>query len=222
MLEISKKLLKMAGKYSGYEIFSDWIKADALSISNVSDQYRRIFSPKAEEICQRREAEYMAIVQKHGRETMQGFVELSGMLALELERNISDVLGAVYMEANLGSKITGQFFTPFHVAYASAELTIPKDVSPENPFLLNEPSCGGGAMIIAAAKVLQSRGVNYQRCMKVVAQDLDWKGVYMTYVQLSLLGIRAVVVQGDTLAEPYHTGYPPERTLYTPAQMGML
>ena len=44
----------------------------------------------------------------------------------------------------------------------------------------------------------------------------------MTYLQLSLLGIRAKVVQGDTLADPYRAGYPPERILRTPRDMGVL
>ena len=55
-------------------------------------------------------------------------------------------------------------------------------------------------MVIAAAKILQEEGVNYQKVMDVVAQDLDWKGVYMCYVQLSLLGYAAVVQQVDALA----------------------
>lgn len=79
-------------------------------------------------------------------------------------------------------------------------------------------------MIIAVARILKDRGLNPQRCMDVVAQDLDWKGVYMTYVQLSILGIKATVVQGDTLCEPHIDirRYPPERVLYTPARNGML
>ena len=77
-------------------------------------------------------------------------------------------------------------------------------------------------MIIAAAQTLKEKGVDYQRKMRVVAQDLDWKGVYMCYLQLSLLGIDAVVAQGDTLCEPYVNGYPAERVLMTPARMGML
>lgn len=78
-------------------------------------------------------------------------------------------------------------------------------------------------MIIAAVRILKDRGLNPQRCMYVTAQDLDWKGVYMTFVQLSLLGIKAVVAQGDTLTEPYNSkNYPPERVLYTPAQKGLL
>lgn len=35
-------------------------------------------------------------------------------------------------------------------------------------------------------------------------------------------GIDAVVVQGDTLADPYCGNYPPERTFRTPKNMGML
>ena len=95
-------------------------------------------------------------------------------------------------------------------------------IDPEStePITLSEPSCGGGGMIIATAKVLRDNGINFQRRLRVVAQDLDWKGVYMTYLQLSLLGIQARVVQGDTLCNPYD----PERTprshiLETPAYM---
>ena len=35
--EIVKKITEISGTYSGYEIFSDWIKALALSISNSTD-----------------------------------------------------------------------------------------------------------------------------------------------------------------------------------------
>ena len=77
-------------------------------------------------------------------------------------------------------------------------------------------------MIIAAAKVLKDRGINYQKCMQVVAQDLDWKAVYMCYVQLSLLGINAVVVQGNTLIEPDWMSRPPECIFRTPNRTGMM
>lgn len=88
--------------------------------------------------------------------------------------------------------------------------------------LINEPSCGGG-MIIATACVLRNEGINYQRKIDVVAQDLDWKGVYMCYLQLSLLGIKAICVQGDTLSNPYIKGKTElSRILITPAKMGVL
>lgn len=87
---------------------------------------------------------------------------------------------------------------------------------------IDEPSCGSGGMVVATAQVLQKRGINYQKTLDVVCQDLDWSAVYMCYVQLSLLGIKAIVVQGDTLAEPYKKGYPKERVFYTPAKRGLL
>ena len=49
------------------------------------------------------------------------------------------------------------------------------------------PKCGSGGMVVATAQVLQKRGINYQKTLDVVCQDLDWLAVYMCYVQLSLL-----------------------------------
>lgn len=90
-------------------------------------------------------------------------------------------------------------------------------------FLDNHPKGAVTLGTICAADVLKRRGINYQRCMKVFAQDLDWKCVYMCYVQLSLFGINAVVVQGDTLSEPYTgSNYPRCRIFRTPNNMGIL
>ena len=78
-------------------------------------------------------------------------------------------------------------------------------------------------MIIAACKILHEAGFDFQRRLDVVAQDLDWKGVYMTYLQLSLIGCRAVVIQGDTLKEPYNISKTPKaQIMRTPAMMGAL
>lgn len=70
--EIVKKITEISGTYSGYEIFSDWIKALALSISNSTD----IVHGK---IWQDREQQYLEIAKKHGADTMKSFVELGGM-----------------------------------------------------------------------------------------------------------------------------------------------
>lgn len=215
--EIAQKITSLSGTYSGYEIFSDWIQAFALSISNSTDMIHG-------KIWKEREKQYMNIVQKHGKERMYDFCRLNEMLVDALDEDIEDVLGKVCMMGGIGSKQTGQFFTPFHISELVGKLMIPSNISPENPMKFNEPSTGGGGMIIAAVKVLKDRGINPQYCMDVVARDLDWKGVYMTYVQLSLLGIKATVVQGDSLGEPFidPRKYSPERVLYTPARKGMI
>ena len=97
-----------------------------------------------------------------------------------------------------------------------------KEVADDKLLEIHEPSCGAGGMIIAVTQLMKDEGLNPQRNMHVVTQDLDYLAVYMTYVQLSLLGIKAIVVQGDSLAEPYKAGYPRERVWRTPAEMGML
>lgn len=212
--EIINRLNKISGKYSVYEVFSDWIKCSSIAISN----YITLVHDKT---WKDREQDYIATIGKYSEGERKLFEEMLGLLALALEEKQEDVLGWIYMASGIGSKAAGQFFTPYHVSELCAELTLPK-ADERGKYKIYEPSCGGGGMIIATASALRKQGVNYQVDLEVVAQDLDWKGVYMCYLQLSLLGIKAVCVQGDTLKETYTGNYPKERVLYTPAKRGVL
>ena len=212
--EIINRINKIAGKYSPYEVFTDWIRCSALATSNAVTAFHG-------KIWHDREKMYMDTMGRYAKEEAKIFAEMLGLLAISLEKNMEDVLGEIYMESGMGSKVSGQFFTPYHLSELCAKLALPEP-NEDGIYTVNEPSCGGGGMIIAVASALKERGINYQSKMHVVAQDLDWKGVYMCYLQLSLLGIKAVCVQGDTLAEPYIPGYPQDRVLYTPAKMGVL
>lgn len=214
--QIVKKIEAMSGSYTPYTIFTDWVAMMALAIQNGCCLIH-------DKIWKQREQNYLDLMRKYDSDTQKRFMELCGLLILAIEETeMTDWLGEIYMESGCGSKNTGQFFTPFHLSYLCASCSVPQNVDEEHPLVLNEPSTGGGGMIIAAAKILKDRGINFQRCMDVVAQDLDWNGVYMTYVQLSLLGIKATIAQGDTLAKPYTPDYPKERVLRTPARMGVL
>lgn len=209
----------MSGKYSAYEIFTDWIRCMAVSISNsITFAHTKIWHE--------REQMYLDTMRKYTEKDRQRLFELTACLVDTLEDGPDDALGKVYMESGMGSKAAGQFFTPFHVAELSARTAlvdmIPSLKDEKTKLTLNEPTCGGGAMIIAAAKVLMDEGINYQKVMEVVAQDLDWKGVYMCYVQLSLLGISAICVQGNTLAEPYTKDTDRSHILITPRKAGAL
>lgn len=213
--EIENRISGLSGRYSAYEIFYDWIACGAISISNSTQMIH-------DKVWQAREKEFTAIMSKYTREEQQTFEEMLGLLVIALEENLSDVLGVIFMEMEMGSKATGQFFTPFHISEMNARIAIDIDAlkESEETIELSEPSCGGGGAIIAAAKYLKENNINFQKRMRVVAQDLDWKGVYMTYLQCSLIGIKAVVAQGDTLIEPYTSKHPRHRTLITPAAMG--
>jgi type I restriction-modification system DNA methylase subunit len=215
--EIIKRIQNLSGRYSPYNVFSDWIECSALAIQNTCTLPHT-------ELWEAREKEYLDIMNRYNQDERFAIRELFFLLVDALEEEMTDVLGEVYMAAGLGSKYTGQFFTPFHVSELCARVVIQDKINhfDGNVLTLTEPSCGGGGMIIAAAKVMKEAGINPQRYLRIVAQDLDWKGVHMTYLQLSLLGLKAKVVQGDTLADPYRAGYPPERILRTPGEMGVL
>jgi type I restriction-modification system DNA methylase subunit len=154
------------------------------------------------------------------------FARMMYLLLLWLEADMTDALGEIYMELDIGNKYTGQFFTPFHVSEMCARIALEDYLKNYKGDLikLNEPSVGGGGMVIAAAKILKEAGINYQKKLKVVAQDLDWKGVYMSHLQFSMLGIQAYIYQGDTLSDPFTDirHVEPERVMATPAIMGVL
>ena len=54
-------------------------------------------------------------------------------------------------------------------------------------------------MVLSFAKVLKRRNINYQNSLLVEATDVSDVCVYMTYIQLSLYGIPAVVYCGNIL-----------------------
>ncbi len=212
--ELQKAILSMSGRYTAYEIFMDWIECAALSITNTIHMLHG-------KVWKDREEKYAAIMSKYTAEERERFPEMLAWLVEELEDDPRDVLGEVFMRSGMGSDAGGQFFTPFNISKMMAAVSVEPPEDGEK-IRLNEPSCGSGGSIIAAALELKSKGVNYQKCMKVVCQDLDWRCVYMCYVQLSYMGIDAICVQGDTLLDPYRKGYPEARTLRTPANMGAL
>ena len=213
--DIIRIINDIAGKYSAYEVFSDWIRCCSLSISNSCCLIHG-------KVWRDRERSYLDTMSEDSDGEGGKIAEMVSILAETLESDMEDILGQVYMESGMGSKSAGQFFTPYHLSLFCADLIIPKEL-PDGKYKINEPSCGGGGMIIAAARVLRDRGFDYQRNMDVVAQDLDWKGVYMCYLQLSLLGIPAICVQGNTLSEPYIPGKTDlSHILVTPSKMGVL
>ena len=212
---IIKRVERLAGKYNPYNIFNDWITMLGLSIANACTAIHG-------KTYNEREEWYMSVKNKYTEAEFDAFAEMTAYLVESLEEEMTDVLGGVFMLSGAGNDRLGQFFTPFHLSELNARIVLDKMDLTEEKLKINEPSSGGGGMIIAVAKVLREMGIDYQKKMEVVAQDLDWNGVFMSYVQFSLLGIDAIVVQGDTLIEPYVKGYPEGRVLRTPRNRGAL
>ena len=149
------------------------------------------------------EQNYLDIIDGYTKEQAEEFSKLLAFLVMALEEKHQDFLGCVYIKLNLGNVANGQFFTPYHVSKMMAEICfvdIEKQLEERDFITLSEPCCGSGAMIIAYAQTLKEQGYNYQNQLFVEAVDIDELCFLMTYLQLSLYGIPARVMLGDTLA----------------------
>lgn len=136
---------------------------------------------------------------------------------LDGNREWTDLAGEIYMESATSNDKSGQFFTPYCISRACAEADITEeDVKekltndPDDVIKILEPSCGAGGMIIAAAEVLQNHKVNYAWNMCADCTDVDERCVCMAYLQLSLLGIPAIIHHGNSLTlEEWSRWYTP-------------
>lgn len=188
--DIIKLIKQLTGKYSTYQIWQDFITLAACTISNSVDKQQS----------DEREAKYMQVADKYTKEELDKFAEMLALITIGFSGGqIGDFLGETYMQLELGNRDVGQFFTPYHVSKLMAELAA-ADMKDEIT-KVNEPSCGSGGLIIAYADVMKSQDVNYQENLRVICNDLDYDVVKMCYIQLSLLGIDAVVMQGDTITQ---------------------
>ncbi len=159
------------------------------------------------------EQKYMETINNYTKEQAEEFSQLLVLLFYALEEKHQDFLGQVFSLNGFRNSSRGQFFTPYHVSKFMAEINftdIEKHFEESDFITLGEPCCGSGGMVIATAEVLKEKGYNYQHQLYVEATDIDELCFKMTYVQLSLLGIPAKVVRGDSLAMQYY------EVLYTP------
>lgn len=159
------------------------------------------------------EQRYLNTVKQYTKEQAEEFSKLLALLVMTLEEKHQDFLGQVYMQLNLGNIATGQFFTPYHVSKLMSEINfieIEDKLKDQEFITLSDPCCGSAGMIIAFAETMKNKGYNYQNQLYVEAIDIDEMCFMMAYIQLSLLGVGARVMQGDSLSWKF------QQVLYTP------
>lgn len=159
------------------------------------------------------EKTYLETVNKYTKKQAEEFSQLLAFLIGALTEKHQDFLGQVYMSLNLGISAKGQFFTPYHISQFMSEVNFAETENKlkEQEFItLSDPCCGSAGMIIAFAETMQNKGYNYQNQLFVEVIDIDEICFMMAYIQLSLYGIPARVMLGDSLAWKF------SKVLYTP------
>lgn len=149
------------------------------------------------------EARYMQIVGTYrDKDAVRAYPELLAMTVMEVN-NDCDFLGRVAAEIGALNSHQGQFFTPYEVSRLMAEMMIGEMVPGivERGYItVDEPTSGSGGMVLAFANTLRRRGYHPETQLYVRATDISAQCYWMTFLQLSMAGIPAQVIHGNSLS----------------------
>ena len=198
---------------SARNVFSDFVEMFAISISNS-------VNPKERDMRERR---YLDIIKSYDKRHQQLFPKMCGELVMALDERLrtsgpEDILGPIFHELGLYSNTSGQFFTPQPIADLMAMMVCGNEqqvIKEQGYIRVCEPTCGSGVMVTSMCKFMMKNGLNYNRELLVEATDIALICVHMAYIQLSLYGIPAVVIHGNTLIlEEWSRWYTPVYILH--------
>lgn len=195
-------VFKSTGRHLGrWEVFSDFLSlaVGELDIAHIRTPESMAHSRK---ICARYESSDIANMQ-----------EMFCLMVSALEAKFHDFLGAIFMELELGDSFRGQYFTPYPVQCLMARMLMPgvrDTIRREGIATVSDPACGAAGMLIAYAEYLLEADINPSVHMFGSCIDIDPVAADMAFIQLSLLGIAAEVVTGNTLTMQFN------RVRYTP------
>jgi hypothetical protein len=186
----------MSSSHSPFTLFSDFCFMAASTLKqHVSGQFSQDL-----------EDSFLSVEKKYSQKERDRFPRLFNCVVDALENDLSDFLGSVYMDLGFGNVRAGQFFTPDHVCYMMAEMSIhdAKAIIEKKGFItICDPCVGAGSMLLAAAKVLKSQGIDFQSKTLFYGTDIDRTCFHMAYIQLSLIGAPCVISLGDSLAQTF-------------------
>lgn len=189
MKKIFQLIQQLSRKHGNLRLLQDFIEICSIDIEAPfkNRQERRI------SLCQHYLPEELNLMQ-----------QLLAEIVKELTRQPRDILGEIYMELNVANKQLGQCFTPRAIGQILAGLRhspekIRQIIDTQGYYQLYEPTCGSGMLIIEFIEEFKRLGFNPHYELMVYAEDLDVKCVFMTHLQLSLLGVPALVAHGDPL-----------------------
>lgn len=172
----------------------------------VSEAYRRMVTAGACALTGgRAEALYLDTIKGLTAHDLDVIVRAFRQLAVDMEhRPFLDLLGPVHMEVmhQLDRQQSGAFYTPFCLNRLMADLMTAQDPRtmfvPGEILTANEPACGTSGMVLAYAEHLTNHGVSPLH-LRWTVQDLSQTSCYASYINLTLWGVPATVVCGDTL-----------------------
>ena len=183
-------------RHSRWNVWADFVTMAAISISNTVDKIHS----------ESREKTYMTLASKYNKRELECFSQMLAEIICGIDEcPDQDFLGELDMALELGNDHAGQFFTPYCICSAMAQITggdIKARIEQDGWISVNDPACGAGALLVAFANECLRQKVNYQTSVLFAAQDIDITVACMCYLQLSILGCPGYVVVDNTLTRP--------------------
>ncbi|MBR6509680.1 MAG: N-6 DNA methylase [Clostridia bacterium] len=208
-------LKALGNKHSIWNVFEDWLKVSSIAISNSVDWNQ----------ANEREEQYLETINKYTPEEQKVLTKTFAELVDALQKEAvtggpCDLLGKVFHALELHNKYHGQFFTPFHICEFMGQVAladggeagnVASEALRKKGYLsVCEPCVGSGGMVLGFAKAMHNNKMNYCDQMVAYCCDIDIKCVHMAYLQLSLYGIPAVIIHGNSLTnEEWSRWYTP-------------
>lgn len=209
-MDISSLLLKTAdvtrGRVDRQDTFRDFLAFCACTLSNRTDPvHLKTRTEQLERLSKNYRPQELAAF-------MTAFVQLSNKIIQNVQSGIyTDVFGPVFQQLHPKSGPLKQDFTPPSIGSLVARLSFQGIVPSDKGYATcMEPTCGSGILCLQGVQTFVDHG--YNPCEQIVLQasDLDSQCVHMTYIQLSLYCVPAVVIRGDVITlEEYDRWYTP-------------
>lgn len=196
-------------------IFSDWLEVAAISLRQLPFNAGEL--PK-DDTYQELEQQYLNLVGRYSREELNQFAKLTALTVEGIHAHPGDFLGEICSSLELTNERAGQFFTPFTVSTAMAKMMmgdVAQQVRDKGIITISDPASGAGGTLIAAAYEVTNQNIDPRSHVQFHATDVSRNCFNMTYIQLSLMDLQAVVQHGNTLSmEMWETRKTPQMMLF--------
>ena len=162
----------------------------------------------------KREEEYLEAIKGYERADLDALCEAFALLVEEMQNYpYRDLLGPLYAE--VGAKgdrdFRGEFYTPWPVCDLMAAINFGdvqefREATREQPVEVLEPAAGSGGMILAFAQQMFHNNIPLSRA-HFSLWDVAKVACDMAYTNLSLWGVPATVVWGNSLSQEVYDSW---------------
>ncbi|MGY3215287.1 N-6 DNA methylase [Mucilaginibacter sp. HD30] len=144
--------------------------------------------------------------QRNALETYQSHPKVEQLVKLitligDLSENFRDPLGELFMQA-ISNGHNGQYFTPEPICDMMAMMQVGDIIEPGKT--VNDPACGSGRMLLAAAKL--------NRSSLLYGADLDLTCCKMALLNMLLNSLTGEIAHMNTLSNEFYRGFKVQTT----------